>query len=178
MEGERKLTASVIRESLSIALIELLKKKDYNEISITELCKRAGVSRTGFYRHYYDKSEIIDDIIEDLFEKYKAESRFRGGQNLNMEEWYEKLFTFIRGHFELLSVLMDKKFSQQFLVGVNNHLLNMTPPNVIDMGHTLIWAGALYNLVFYWINSDNPSKIETVVKMCTDYLPVSPFEIT
>jgi len=177
METDRRST-SIIRESVRIAFIDLLKKKDYDDITITELCRRAGVSRTGFYRNYYDKREIIEDVIEELFAVYRAESRFRGVQNPDMNEWYRELFSFIREHFEWISILMDKNFSQQFLVAINTHLLKVTPEDIIDKGHTLIWAGALYNLVFYWVNSDNPSKIEMVVKMCVDYLPPSPFEIT
>ena len=38
-----------IKEALQDALILLMKEKQYRSISITELCKKAGVSRMAFY---------------------------------------------------------------------------------------------------------------------------------
>ena len=40
--------------------------KDYKEISITEICKEAKVSRTAFYKNYKTKEDVIKDIIIDL----------------------------------------------------------------------------------------------------------------
>ena len=41
-----------IKEALQDALILLMKEKQYRSISITELCKKAGVSRMAFYNNY------------------------------------------------------------------------------------------------------------------------------
>ena len=41
------------------ALLLLLEKKDYEFITVTEICKKAGVNRTTFYLHY----ESIDDLL-------------------------------------------------------------------------------------------------------------------
>lgn len=47
-EHNEKLKA-IISESLQQALILLMEKKQYKDITITELCKKAGVSRMAFY---------------------------------------------------------------------------------------------------------------------------------
>lgn len=41
-----------IKEALQDALILLMKEKQYRSISVTELCKKAGVSRMAFYNNY------------------------------------------------------------------------------------------------------------------------------
>ena len=41
------------------ALIELLNKKDYEFLTIKEICKKAGVNRSTFYLHY----DNIDDLL-------------------------------------------------------------------------------------------------------------------
>lgn len=46
------------------ALIELLSKKDYEYITVKEICDRAGVNRSTFYLHY----EKIDDLLEECVE--------------------------------------------------------------------------------------------------------------
>ncbi|MDR4933648.1 TetR/AcrR family transcriptional regulator [Companilactobacillus paralimentarius] len=47
------------QEFLITALLQLLKTKDFNDITITQVVKRAGVSRMAFYRNF----ETLDDIL-------------------------------------------------------------------------------------------------------------------
>ncbi|MFT4098882.1 MAG: TetR/AcrR family transcriptional regulator [Rhodoblastus sp.] len=49
------------REALFAALDKLLAEKPYAEISVTELCGRAGVGRQTFYRHF----DGIDAMLRD-----------------------------------------------------------------------------------------------------------------
>ena len=46
------------------ALIQLLNEKDYEYITVKEVCKKAGVNRSTFYLHY----ESIDDLLEETLE--------------------------------------------------------------------------------------------------------------
>ena len=62
------------RECIKEALIELLQKTRYNDISMTDIINRSGVSRAGVYKNYKSKTEImldiykvfLDDIISEL----------------------------------------------------------------------------------------------------------------
>jgi Transcriptional regulator len=53
-----------IKECLFTALLSLIKKKSLYDISITELAKRAGVSRMAFYRNYNSTQDIITDYLD------------------------------------------------------------------------------------------------------------------
>jgi len=50
---------AITRESIEISLLQLLEKKDFKKITISELVERAGVSRAAFYRNYGSKEEIL-----------------------------------------------------------------------------------------------------------------------
>ena len=41
------------KKNISLALYALLLRKPYDEISVSDICKKANVSRVSFY-HYYD----------------------------------------------------------------------------------------------------------------------------
>lgn len=43
------------------ALIEMLKKKEYKYITVTDICNKAGVNRSTFYLHY----DSIDDLLKE-----------------------------------------------------------------------------------------------------------------
>lgn len=59
-----KESNQLTRESIETALLFLLEKKDMAQISISELVKKAGVSRNAFYRNYKSKEEILEMAYE------------------------------------------------------------------------------------------------------------------
>lgn len=58
----------ITKESIFTALMILMEKKNFKEISITELTKKAGVSRMAFYRNYNNLEDIITDYLDEFFE--------------------------------------------------------------------------------------------------------------
>lgn len=53
-------TASLMDE----ALLNLLEKKDFDYITINELCKKAGVNRSTFYLHYESMNDLLEECID------------------------------------------------------------------------------------------------------------------
>ena len=49
----------MVMESLTEALLQLMRAKPLAEISVSELCDKAGVSRVSFYRNF----DSMDDIL-------------------------------------------------------------------------------------------------------------------
>ena len=80
---EYKRTAAT-RETLYQAIIELAKEKEYEKITIRDICAKAEVSIGSFYHHFHSKEELavqayyrVDRLINEDFcemgEKYTAE---------------------------------------------------------------------------------------------------------
>ncbi|MDU8923398.1 TetR/AcrR family transcriptional regulator [Pasteurellaceae bacterium LIM206] len=55
----KKSVNFVIKESITEALLRLMAKKNFVDISITEITKLAGVSRISFYRNYASKEDVL-----------------------------------------------------------------------------------------------------------------------
>jgi len=47
------------RGEIASALIGLMHEKNFNDISVQEICERAGVGRSTFYVHFQDKDELF-----------------------------------------------------------------------------------------------------------------------
>ena len=60
----------VTKSCLQTALIQLLDKKELSDISVSELARRAGVSRTAFYSNY----QTVDDVLTELIDQKAYES--------------------------------------------------------------------------------------------------------
>lgn len=63
------------REWLRQALIELLKEKSYQQITIKDMCKKADLSRQTFYQIYTSKEEVMEYHFMHLFEAFAEENR-------------------------------------------------------------------------------------------------------
>ena len=60
---------SLVRDCLKGALLTLIREKSYKGISVSELCRKAGVSRMAFYRNY----GVIDDLFREAAEDLSGE---------------------------------------------------------------------------------------------------------
>ena len=54
-----------IHNSIKDAFLQLLLKKDYMQITITDLCKYAGVSRGTFYAHFGNIGQVVEEVFSD-----------------------------------------------------------------------------------------------------------------
>lgn len=52
------------------ALVELLNKKDYEFITVKEICERAGVNRSTFYLHYETINDLLEETIDNIDKKF------------------------------------------------------------------------------------------------------------
>ena len=69
------------KKNLKDTLVELLMEVPFEQISITELCRRADVSRITFYSHYSDKYALVDEIFADMTEIGTADYHRRQEEN-------------------------------------------------------------------------------------------------
>lgn len=61
MEQRQTSTKKNIKESITILLNEI----DFEAITVTMICKRAGINRGTFYLHYLDKYDMINQLKEE-----------------------------------------------------------------------------------------------------------------
>lgn len=69
----------IVKEYFTEALLELLKKKPFDKITISDLVKKSGASRASFYRNYTSKEDIVDEylaaIFSDTFAKHQIDAQ-------------------------------------------------------------------------------------------------------
>lgn len=70
------------KRAIKNAFIDLLIRKNVNDITITEISREADINRKTFYNNYSGIHEIISEIEEELFTTFKAEIK---GLNVNSE---------------------------------------------------------------------------------------------
>ena len=65
--GEKKKTQRnrFTRMCMGDALVNIMQQKAYDKISVSDIVKKAGVSRMTYYNYYGTKDELVKDYIED-----------------------------------------------------------------------------------------------------------------
>lgn len=52
------------------ALIRLLEVKDYEYITVKEICEKAGVNRSTFYLHYETVNDLLSECLENIKKRF------------------------------------------------------------------------------------------------------------
>lgn len=90
-------------QNIQNALFSLLGFREYNNISIKEICYEAGINRSSFYAHYQDINDLMMKVEQNLS---KSISQIFNPK----EEWDELVFVKL---FEFL--LKNKNFYKAYL---------------------------------------------------------------
>lgn len=161
----------VCRESLLEALLILMKKEPLEKISITNLCKKAGVSRMAFYKNYEVKEDILirhfDHIADNLIKKF---------QTLKLESSYESsiiMFNTIKEESDFFLTVFFKSRNEKvinqmfFTFSKAMEVVNFPYELEDDDIQPFIYyrGGGLVYLIIYWLENgmkETPEKMATL----------------
>lgn len=57
------------KQAIAQSLLSLLQEKPLERISITELCERADINRSSFYKHYLDIYDLMEKLEDEQYQK-------------------------------------------------------------------------------------------------------------
>ena len=84
-------------ERIEKVFIDLLQTKELNEISVSDICKRAGLNRTTFYANYTDIYGLADSIRDKLENEVSEVYQEEINTGFNSND-YLKLFKHIKAN--------------------------------------------------------------------------------
>lgn len=93
-KGEPHPSTKLYQEFILQAFSELVLEKDFSDITITEICTRAQISRRTFYRHFDRKEAIV--------ECYTLQLMGTLADTLAAPLQADDLFTFVKSFFSFL----------------------------------------------------------------------------
>ena len=166
------ITKRLLKESL----LQLLQKRALNAITVTELCREAGINRATFYRHYKIPRDILTEILQDLLDHLRQQMDIPLGKD-HVRVSLERLSILLYEHWELLRILFQNDSDSGFSVFLHDIyreiILKYLDGNVLqkiseqDLHFLILYhAGGAYSVQRSWIlGSDQKSP-----KEMTDYI--------
>lgn len=146
-------------EKIETAFLTLILNHNYEEITISDVCKQAGVNRSTFYCHYEDINDLVIKI-ENKFAKGTA-NIFNYGERQTHEAMIE-MFTFIKEnkHFykAFLNIpyvtLAEKNTKIEVLKNIGEKL-NIDKSNTIGIYYRASFFGAgIKEMCRLWLEYD------------------------
>ena len=153
----------ITRECIEAALILLMERRTFAEISISELVKRAGVSRTAFYRNYQSKEDVLQcalgDAVNAILNKLSLDPQ--------SEEFWTVLFYEVKEYRPAIRLLLNAGLGNVLLEEITAHALEREKSSDTAVRYgAILWAGAVYNVFTNWIMNGAMESVEDMAKIC------------
>lgn len=158
------------------ALLSLMKKYPYNEITITQICQEAKVVRQTFYRNFEAKSDILELYIDNIFKDFVSNRLSIKG---DMYKQLLNFFQYINNYKNFLILLEKNNLFHLLDSGITKNIpIFITLPPVIETskeGTPDIYvigfiASTVCSILSLWVKSDFKDSLEMLANMTTAFL--------
>lgn len=173
MTVSKHKTTDKIKQSLT----ELLALHAVEDISATDLCKHAGMTRATFYYHYDSVQDVLNEIeaqTEIEFMQWMKQSSF-DSNNMPAKMFYINFFEFVVRNVAVCRMLLNAQRPSEFMmraleagrtkaISIMSRLYPHCPAVKIDYYYIYVSSGFL-GLLRYWLNSgmkESPAEIAEI----------------
>lgn len=141
----------LVIDSLTEALLQLMEHKKLNEISISELCEKAGVSRISFYRNFDYTSDILTSYLSFGLEKWWTENNSTVDINESPQDFWKKLFSHLKKNERIIKLIYA---SNESIILKNIIFKSCGPSSTCDEPEAYaraMLAGTIFGYTDEWI---------------------------
>ena len=186
-KNESKYFNTAIR--MDEALITLLEKKDFEYITIKEICAAAGVNRSTFYLHYENTSDLLKETTRYIIDKHLAyygveknriSLQFETCKHEELlfitDEYLVPYLTFIKDNQRLFKVSI-KHFNSLNMNGVYGGMFEHIFNPILERFHVpekerayvmKFYLTGVFAIIMEWLDKDCSDDMETVTRVITD----------
>ena len=171
------------------ALITLLEKKDFEYITIKEICDTAEVNRSTFYLHYENTSDLLKETTRYIIDKHLAyyetdqkrislqfETCKRDKLLFITDEYLDPYLTFIKDNQRLFKVSikqfhsmhMDEVYGRMFEPIFTPILTRFCVPEVEHAYVMKFYLTGVFAIVMEWLDKSCSEDLKTVIKIIID----------
>ncbi|MBJ8349271.1 TetR/AcrR family transcriptional regulator [Streptococcus zalophi] len=170
---------------LTNAFIFLLKTTPIHRINVSQLTKKAGISRGTFYLHYIDIDDFIKTTREDLIEHIK--NRLSSEMLTSpINDKVIQLVHYVEEHFELFQSLLgyngDRQFEAELTSLIRNFIFNhqkdkIKKASIPDSYIINLTVMSILAIFLTWLQEKKPRPSEEIIAILFKTRHTTPFEL-
>lgn len=148
-----------------------MKQKQFAAISISELVKKAGISRMGFYRNYNSKEAVLIDYFDQYVTPfYQILTQLPEKNPVVISHAY---FDYVNAHSELFEVLISSGAEDILSKRFNHFVSQFYVDNVrtisFEGDYARYWnsfiAAGLFRMTIDWIKDGKQAPVDLMAKI-------------
>jgi AcrR family transcriptional regulator len=172
------------RKTLRESLVALMKEKPILNITIKEICDRAGLSRSTFYTYYKDQYELLRQIEDDTFIEARKVMQphvdlARKPGKVNAAVVFQDLLQYIAGNSNSIQVLLSengdsafqKRFFRDGVVEIHQFAESAghrEGKRIVEYG-SVFFIGGMLALVQEWLKNGMDTPVPEMAKIIAKF---------
>jgi len=159
------------RKLLWEALMAELSERAFEEITVKEICERAMVHRTTFYKHYEDKYALLEQGMRQMYDALVAEVAHVPPSAFSMDHpppYFIRLFEHVAEHQHFYKLMLCGEGIGRFQRLVKEYIAEQASAKMHEWTlanqHLAVppamqvqfFAGAVLSLLAWWLENDMP----------------------
>lgn len=184
---EQKLDLRIQKTYMSVtkALIEMMEEMPFEDIKVKELCDRAMIRKSTFYKHFADKYELLAFIVKEVINDYNERIR----QDIptdNPVAFYNKMLDYVFEFAKANQKLIRSAIRSDSLVLLLNIMSQQVMPDICQKlkqaqacGHRMpaspkvvatFFAGGISESLRSWFTGGKKCSEEDIKKQLSDIM--------
>ena len=178
------LRVTKTKKLLYETLISLMEEKSFEEIKVSDICKKALINRSTFYSHYSDKYELFMELINAL-KLSLFNSLNTNENNVNTREYFIELINILLNHIDdkkniYYSILINNRNSiitdiilDVVSKDINNRITNdkISTNNIPTEIVSKFYLGAVISIGIEYLESKNKYSKGDMIKYIDKLIP-------
>ena len=145
---------NLTRDYIFQAYLQLLSNQDYDDISICDICTKAGVSRMSFYRNFKSKEDLTFKGIEEITKV--MEDEIKKLDNVSTYSVLKVFFEYTKKFKQPLLSFKNCEFTHTLKNLTTKKLLEEFPSDCVNRTSKyipLFYFGSIISVLFEWLKS-------------------------
>lgn len=167
-----KEKSTLIKSYIYESFYELLKKKHFDNINVSDICQKAGVSRMSFYRNFKSK----EDLTLNSFEKILTEiqENVKKQEKPNQYLFLLAFFNAVEKYKVVIPSFEDTSVSKQMMNQTMEYILKLVPEDKFNRTIKylpIFHVGALSAVTMSWLKDgciETPEEMAKFICMISD----------
>lgn len=154
------------QECIQTAFISLLAEKEMDKITISEIVKKSGVSRSALYRNYESKEAILEAISNELLNDINR----LGWKAITEEDphiIYQNVFSRVREEEKLFSLVVRAGLMDKDALHIRDFIVKQYAGFDRRIRHILLgWSGMLKDIILSWYLEGMEEDVAAMSDLC------------
>ena len=176
----RTQNATARQSLLEQSLLTLMRDTNYNQITVTDICRAASIPRRTFYHYFDSKDAVLYSIIENMIRQCSLQIMFRFNDGYDaMKASLVRNFRYWQGEGrEMMEVLLDNDLEGELvahaLKWISDERSSLPHPSGLNAKQieivTMAGAASFFTILHYWRRNNYQETPEEMAEYTTWFL--------